>query len=251
MKLHASASLRPGRSARIHKDDAARIMREVRSFYAAGVKSGNKIYAEAPRNGYIDLDDPFDGYWQNWSTTMLANKAELRNDNALAAMQHRPKGPSKGGSYYAWGKSIYNGGKRAAFASGNCMEMAAVSAAIAIDDYHFAGEWLYMAMITAPGDHAFCVVSMRKPTWASADAMTGTSGASGAYVIDPWLHTACPAEEYWAAAQARVAKWSQVGKRIAWAGIDGNDLGWYDPQGDYAAAFGTSPLGFGLMTATL
>ena len=57
-------------------------------------------------------------------------------------------------------------GKRAEFASGNCMEMAAVAAAIAIDEYHFTSVWLHVAAIGAPGDHAFCMLSMRPPTWA-------------------------------------------------------------------------------------
>lgn len=229
----------------IHPDDAARIMREVRAFYAAGVKSGNKTYANAPPNSYIAIDDPFDGYWQAWSTAMMSNKAADRNANALSALQNRPAPPTQGSeSFYDFGRRIYNGGKRADFASGNCMEMAAVSAVIAIDEYRFAPDWVYIASIGRPGDHAFCLLSIRDPQWANAAAMVPGSTGGVAYVIDPWLNTTCKAQDYWAAAQARVAKWSRDGKRIAWTGVDGQHLGWYDPSGVYAQCFGAGPLTF-------
>jgi hypothetical protein len=244
----------------IHKDDAARIMREVREFYSSGLKSNNKTYATGvPVDRYIAYDDPFDGKFQRWSTAMLAQKAARRNQRAALSGQNRPRnpdpnrpiGPAAGESFYDFGERIYKGGKRSQFASGNCMEMAAVSAVIAIDDYHFVPDWLYMGVINPPGDHAFCLLSMRKPGWDTPSDMVGGSGGGVAYVIDPWLNTVCPAEEYWAAVQMRVAKWSAAGKRICWSGVDGNHLGWYDPGGPYAVAFAGSPLSYIPMTEDL
>jgi hypothetical protein len=227
----------------IHKDDAARINREVRDFYTNGVKSNNKVYTTgADPNMYVDFDDPFDGYWQNWSNHMLAQKAWRRNYNADLASAHRPSRTSAE-SYYDFGKRIYNGGKRAEFTSGNCMEMAAVSAVIAIDDYHFAPDWLYIVEVGAPGDHAYCLLSMRKPTWSTPSNMVPGSGPAG-YVIDPWLNTVCEADDYWSAVKFRVNKWAQAGKRIAWGGLNGNNFGWYCPNTLYATAFGASPLDF-------
>jgi hypothetical protein len=228
----------------IHKDDAARILQEVRAFYAAGVKSANKAYITGvPNDQTVDINDPFDDKWQDWSTAMMAQKAEIRNNNVLESQQNRPPGP-KGGSFHEFGKRIYNGGKRAEFTSGNCMEMAAVAAAIAIDSYHFESAWLFIAAIGAPGDHGFCMLSMREPTWRRANEMVKGSSTSVAYVIDPWLNTACAANEYWEAAQAKVKKWANDGKRVAWRGMDGKQLGWYCPDSAYSLAFGTSPLSF-------
>jgi len=228
----------------IHRDDADRIMTEVRSFYSAGVKSNNKVYiAGVPKNRYVNMDDPFDGKWQNWSTSMMTQKAGVRNNHANLAGLHRPAGPA-GESFYEFGRRIYNGGKRAEFSSGNCMEMAAVAAVIAIDDYHFTSAWLYVAAIGEPGDHAFCILSMRQPPWGHANDMINGSSTTSAFVIDPWLNTVCAADEYWDAAQAKVRKWAADGKRIAWSGLDGTRLGWYCPDGIYAQAFGTSPLSF-------
>lgn len=234
----------------IHKDDAARINSEVREFYKSGKKSGNKIYVNnvAP-NMYISAGDTsidavyersFDSCFQTWSTTMAAQKAARRNANAKSSLGNRPRVTDA--SYYDFGKRIYNGGKRCEFASGNCMEMAAVSAAIAIDEYHFAKDWVYMVTLGSPGDHAFCMLSIRKPTWATPSDMTSGSSTTVAYVIDPWLNTVCPANDYWTEAQFRVAKWAREGKRKIWGGRSGNKLGWYNPGGSYAQSFGVSPL---------
>jgi hypothetical protein len=249
-----------GQAAMIHKDDAVRIMREVRDFYATGMKSNNKVYVTGvPADRYIGYDDPFDGKFQKWSTTMMAEKAGRRNEGAFLSGQYRPSnpdvnrpiGPAGGESFYDFGKRIYDGGKRSQFASGNCMEMAAVSAVIAIDDYHFAPDWLYMGVVNPPGDHAFCLLSMRKPRWGTPTDMVSGSSNGAAYIIDPWLNTVCPADDYWTAVQLRVAKWAADGKRIAWGGLDGNHLGWYSPGGAYAAAFATSSLSFIPMTQKL
>lgn len=243
----------------IHRDDAVRINSEVREFYKSGKKSGNKIYANnVPSDQYIPADpssiaklyeQSFDPYYQTWSTTMAAQKARRRNQNAPSSLGNRPQVTDD--TYYDFGKRIYNGGKRSEFASGNCMEMAAVSAAIAIDEYHFALEWVYIVLLGQPGDHAFCMLSIRKPTWATPSDMTSGSSTTVAYVIDPWLNTVCPANDYWDQAQLRVAKWAREGKRIIWGGPSGSNLGWYNPGGSYAQSFGASPLTYILAAAYL
>jgi hypothetical protein len=224
---------------------AIAIMKEVRSFYASGNKSGNKVYVNAePDGGAVDLNDPFEAKWQEWNTTMLAVKASKRNQGALASVANRPQ-LTANEKYYEFGKRIYNGGSRSGFDSGNCMEMACVAGMIAVDGANCQRSTVYMGEIHPAGDHAFCIVSDKKPQWAMASEMVrGSSGASPAIVIDPWLNTTCFADEYWAAAKLKVQKWSMVGKRIAWSGPDGNAPGWYDPLGPYSEAFGSSPLKF-------
>ena len=228
----------------ILKDDAMAIMAEVRDFYASGVKSGNKVYVTGVRsNRYIKNKDVFDEKYQGWSTTMLAEKAARRNENVLKSQHNRPQ-MHAGESFFDVGMRIYNGGKRAEFASGNCMEMAAVSAALAIATYRYAPDCVWGVMIDPPGDHAFCLLSEHAPQWPNVAAMTSDMGAPGAIVVDPWLNTVCEARGYWAAAQERVAAWSRKGKRIAWTGRYGDKFGWYDPSESYATAFGQGPLTF-------
>ena len=143
------------------------------------------------------------------------------------------------------GKSIYNGGERSIFAAGNCVEMAAVAAALAIDRHHVPGHAVYLASITRPGDHVFCVVSPKAPTWPNVMAMAPDAPvASGAFVIDPWLNTACPGEDYKWAAFTKIGEWSRDGKRIAWSGVNGNALGWWEPTGSYFDCFMHSELIF-------
>jgi len=217
-----------------------RVFQEVRDFYAAGVKSNNKVYA---RDDFVDRDD-WDDHRQKWSVRLMAgNLFRSRNSNRELSAQNRPAPPIAGQTFPGWGRIIYNGGARAQFTSGNCMEMAAVCMALAIDPpCSYPDAAVYLGAITPPGDHAFCLISMTTPRWASASAMVRGSGNPAALVLDPWLNTLCAAEDYWENAQAKVRKWGRDGKRIAWNGNLGR--GWYNPSGAYATAFGGAPLRF-------
>lgn len=229
----------------ISQQSANAIRDEVRDFYSYGMKSSNKAYVDVPRAvDYVAYDDPFELKWQTWTTRMMAAKAASRNVNALVSRASAPDRP-KNTSLYSWGKSIYNGGERSIFAAGNCVEMAAVAAALAIDRHHVPGHAVYLASITRPGDHVFCVVSSKAPTWPNVMAMAPDAPvASGAFVIDPWLNTACPGEDYKWAAFTKIGEWSCDGKRIAWSGVNGNALGWWEPTGSYFDCFMHSELIF-------
>jgi len=233
----------------LQDQDAQWILQEVHEYYASGVKSSNKAYISMASDVPVAMGAAFDKHFQIWSTRRMAEKAKKRNNNAYASGNtgDDPRdllgGECK--TLYDWGVRIYNGGKRAEFTAGNCMEMAAVAAAIAIDKFHVAPDSVYCAQIGFPGDHSFCLLSEDWPRWRTVSQMVAGSGDADAYVIDPWLNTACPAQAYWETAWKRLCKWAANGKRIMWSGQGGNSLGWYSPDGTYAQAFGHSPMGYG------
>lgn len=218
------------------------ILNEVRAFYAAGKKSGNKVYTSA--NFVSDAD--WAAHSRQWSVRIMAgNLFRNRNKNQAISDAHRPAWPA-GMTRLAWAQGIYNGGARAEFTSGNCAEMASVAAMLAFQpQYGYQRAWSRVATVGAPGDHAFCILSMTVPRWARPSAMIGAAGASGAYVIDPWMNIACSAEEYWGLVLLKVQKWAREGKRIWWHGPQGR--GWYIPTGPYALAFANAPITYEAM----
>lgn len=222
------------------------ILIEVRKFYAAGKKSGNKVYTVAD---FVAADE-WEAHSRRWTVRMMAaNLFRHRNRNQALSVANRPT-PPNGQSLLAWGRGIYNGGARAEFTSGNCGEMAAVAGTIAVDTYGYPEARVYVGIISDPGDHVFCLLAITgaAPSWANASSMTGVVGNAGHYIIDPWLNTACAAEEYWGLAQEKVRKWGRDGKRISWNGPSG--VGWYNPDGAYSQAFGAGPLSFYPVTTT-
>jgi hypothetical protein len=137
------------------------IKNEVRSFYAAGVKSGKNGYSVS-KVEFIS-DDDWDHHSNQFSVRMKAGR-HLRKLNAEISTNRRPAPRAQGQSILDFGRQLYNGGARAQFTSGNCAAMAAVAAAIAVDVFHYQRAWVYRGSITSPGDHVFCILSMSPPS---------------------------------------------------------------------------------------
>jgi hypothetical protein len=215
---------------------------EVRSFYAAGVKSCNKVYLKEAGDAEFISDADWDKNWQSWSTTMSAS-ARTRNFNRAASGKLRPGWPAGATTQLDFGRSIYNGGMRAKFIAGNCGEMAAVAAAVAVDVFKVAPSQVWICTITKPGDHVFCLIGPAfQPPWKNVGEMS--NGQHASEVIDPWLNVACPSSQYCFEAIGKVEKWARENKRIWWAGASGKATGWYLPDQSYATAFRWSDFRF-------
>lgn len=226
---------------------AAMLNKVVRAFFATGAKSGNKIYVssskdfvttvEASKVNTATIQDLFDVKQPSFLVRMFSAKARLakiakRANDGQLSMANRDQTKYK--SDYEMGESVYKSTNQN-FAAGNCGEMAAVSAYIAISQGLAQASEVYIGTIGAPGDHVFCAIGPQ-PSGASVGTMTGS-----AVIVDPWLNTCCTAGEYFFDAQDKLKKWHRDGKRVLGTGPSGQ-LGWADPGGTYATTFVTAPL---------
>ena len=231
----------------MNETQAKDIMQKARGVFTK--KTNNKIYDQSPA-AFI----PFDKV----QATIEAQKtlldfaftderaAELkkmikRNETNLANRNLRANNP-RGGTPYKRGETMYT---RGGDALGNCAEHSAVAAYLAIKDYAAeATGKTYLLSVGAPGDHVFCAVGLdAKPTWKTAQEMVDDFSNPFVMIIDPWLNFVCFAGAYKTAAEAKLQKWLRAGKRIYWEGKTSTQPGWYQPGGDYAIAFWSSPLG--------
>lgn len=231
---------------------ARSIMDTVRAFYAGhGPKSCNKVYMKSQKE-YL-TEQEFEKKRTGLMVKMFSSsKAKTRNKNRETSLSIRGNS-SQGKSYYELGRSIWQAGQSGTEISGNCAEMAWVSAYLAISEYHVEAKSVWIAGILPPGDHMFCLVGpSSKPTWKTPSDMDSFSGeSSSAVVIDPWLHVACHAVNYTEFAARTLKKWHGDGKRVFWMGksFDGKNSatarpGWYDPSQSYAKTFLTAPMVF-------
>ncbi len=195
------------------------IKERVRDFFKKGHKSGNKIY---------DVQACLD-----------QAKAIHRNQQAQLSRQHRPQNPT---SYYNLAEILVK--MTVAHRSGNCGEMAALSAYYVLKSEFLKRELVYIGEVNPPGDHAFCLVSSVKITkslnFPSVTAFTQSKSAPSWMIIDPWLNVACSADDYITEGNIKLNKWTGEGKRVAWNGSQG--WAWYPPSGEYQQAFVNAPL---------
>jgi hypothetical protein len=228
---------------------ARAIMNTVRAFYAGhGPKSNNKVYMESNKD--MITNEEFEGMRWRLMVSMSA-KAKMRNRHSTVSDRFRWDWSSRSeDTHYKRGEAIWRAGASGAVISGNCMEMAFVSAYLAIKDYNVSPRAVWFVSIGAPGDHAFCLVGpSSKPAWRTVKDMETVSVESvTAVVIDPWLHVASLVMSYPTFAQQTLKKWHTAGKRVFWSGADydGSEAsareGWYDPDGTYARSFLVSPV---------
>ena len=200
--------------------NAVKIKERVRDFFDKGYKSGKKIY---------DL-----------SACLDLAKAKKRNKNAAKSVAHRPAGAT---SYYNLAELVIK--MPVTDRSGNCGEMAALSAYYALKTEFIKRERIFIGSVTNPGDHAFCLVSQaeitKTLTFASVTEFTKSKAAPSWMIIDPWLNVAGPASTYITEGGKKLDKWTAEGKRVAWhAGSKGPN--WYAPNGEYKTAFISAPV---------
>jgi len=121
--------------------------------------------------------------------------------------------------------------------SGNCMEMAVMSAYFAMRNYHAQASELRKGVIKKPGDHAFCLIGVPGNADAYDDEydtvleFTHSTLARQTLIVDPWLNTVCPASFYVERATIRLEKWHRDCKRIWWKGWGADKPGFYAPLG--------------------
>lgn len=200
--------------------DATRIKHRVRSFFEKGYKSCNKEY------------DP--GFCLNLEK--VAKRAAYADESS----EHRLNDQ----------RSAYTVAERLlkmppANRAGNCGEMAALSAYWSLKTELIRRDHIYVGAVTAPGDHAFCLVAGVQITkglrFASVKEFTRSSSARAWVIIDPWLNVACSADRYLIEGGQKLDKWTSDGKRICWHG-GADKWGWYAPNGDYKDKFTEAPV---------
>jgi hypothetical protein len=216
----------------------------VRSMYAQGFKSSNKVYAnrqlatdqflsDAEFNDLHKKEMLRGAISQIDQTTQ--DRYRKRAGNAESSRNNR--GNLVSNQAYDQGKvdlERLNNGIHA----GNCDEMACVAAVLVIDDYQQVRQSVFIGKISSPGDHQF-LVACENPV---APKVTSVAAlAVGGIVIDPWLNIACATEDYAAAATKKLGDWDGKGKRVSWRGADGKVPGWYAPGGDYTTHMWTAP----------
>ncbi|WFP50841.1 hypothetical protein PL263_02160 [Methylomonas sp. EFPC3] len=199
----------------------------VRDFFKKGHKSSNKLY---------DVDLSGHAVLKNMST-----KGTTRYQQARESGKHRLKDTT---SHLDLAEKLVK--MTIADRSGNCGEMAAMSAYYAKKIYNIKRDLLYIGIVYDKGDHAFCLVSQEAipdsaQDYASMADFTKLKVAQSWLIIDPWLNTVCYASNYLTKSGEKLEKWASEGKRVAWAeGSQG--AGWYVPNGEYKIEFGKAPV---------
>lgn len=209
-----------------------RVMERVRSDFSEGQKSSNKRYT-------TDLEGKI---------AAETVKAEHRNTQSetsgyyLYQIQNSfHESGAVGSARYA--RSLLE--LEAEVRSGNCGEMSDVAAFYANEHEHVPAPHIYIGVITAPGQHVFCLISdapIPAPLRVANTVFNFCRAQPAHMIIDPWLNTACLTRHYVAETKVRLTKWQTEGKRISWGGPDGTRKGWYPPAGEYKAAMQRAPV---------
>jgi hypothetical protein len=220
-------------------EDCSKIRDDVRDFFKLGNKSSNKRYF-VKHNGSRDL----------FAIRRLGKRGKTKEvERADRRERGRQRSKANRVKDHEWDSLAEL--VELLFAmpetdrSGNCQEMAAISAYMVYMGNHAKPDSIYYASITKPGDHAFCLV---RQSWGSLpDAYSSVSEFTHApssrwwFVIDPWLNVVCRANEYLFYAHVMLEKWGIEGKRVAWMnGAQGP--GWYPPNGEYRTKFKEAPM---------
>lgn len=204
------------------------VMQKVRDRFKSGHKSNNKLY-------HVDTTGkPEPGLALRFTTEQL-QKFFKRSTDARASNQYRtPYVPTRHEDALAILKLPHG------HCSGNCDEMSSLSAYYAEVDYHVPRAQLYVAELSAPADHVFCVVADDKPSvpasFTTVLAFTQDPRAKEWLIIDPWLHVCCRVKDYLTKGGEKLEKWAADGKRISWSHPT-QGAGWWPPNGDYKARF--------------
>ena len=209
------------------------VMRKVRRMFAAGHKSDNKLY-QVERDGSYPSDITL-----RFSTTELKKFWDRQVDRTEAFKNRPAYTPCRYDAALAILKLP------AGQCSGNCDEMSTMSAYYAYSDCLVAKDRLFIADVTQPADHVFCVVTdgtpMTKSSFGSVTEFTTDAAAKKWLVIDPWLHVCCHGGDYLTKGNGQLNKWDSDGKRISWAyGSQGR--GWYPAGGEYKDRFADGPV---------
>lgn len=208
---------------------ATDVIDRTRRFFSRGHKSGNKRY-HVTHTGNLETD-------------LEANFTEAQ----VQKFKKRYEESRKGKRLNLWSDpyqiAIEILKTPPATRTGNCLEMACLSAHYAYWEYGIDKRFLYIADFDSPGDHAFCLVTEKKgiadddADFNSVADLMKEGERKGWLIIDPWLNVCCRTKFYIDKANEKLEKWGGAGKRISWTGSKG--LGWYPANGEYKEKFST------------
>lgn len=208
-------------------EEGERIKVLVREFFKKGHKSCNKLY---------DVDLAGHAVLRN-----MSEKGKTRRREANESAKHRLE---RNIPHLELAENLVK--MTIADRSGNCIEMAALSAYYALKINFIRRDLIYIGRLTDPGDHAFCLVSQGAiPSsaleYSKLSDCTGSKPAASWLIIDPWLNTVCYANDYLTKSSQKLEKWTAEGKRVYWGGVE-QGPGWYVPNGEYMTEFSKAPL---------
>ena len=231
--------------------EAMEIVADTRDIF--NLKSTNKLYSKArnrpERMDWDAIDKDVDSMGRK--EFRLTDDNDQKRELQKAIKRYNQLVTSKVGkerdknvyfpTAYQRGQSIFD---RRDDIAGNCSEQSDVAAYLAIGLDRSIRDLTYIAELSNPGDHVFCVILRRSdpPSWRNVAEMIGGCTDALAFILDPWMNLSCYAASYRGMASAKMNKWLGQGKRIDWAGKDGKTGGWYQPGGDYLESFLYSPL---------
>jgi len=208
------------------------IKQSVRAFFAQGSKSANKKYV-------VGTGVPV--AYGKWRKRMLDVD---KSSDALPGLRSMLRQPGVSYSDYADMLSKMP----VSTSSGNCGEMAVLSALSASRDYHIDRSRIYLGWVHAPGDHAFCLIVPQQiaPSFLNWPSLAGFvhSGSVVAdwAICDPWLNVACGVSDYLTKGEQKLNKWAAEGKRISWCLPGQEASSWCSPSGVYKEKLREAPV---------
>jgi hypothetical protein len=208
-------------------EQCVKLCGQVRQHFKEGYKSGNKGY-----DGH-----EIEKQYQGADLQSRIQKATKRNTDLYNSRAHRVR---PGGDVTDHLEMAYHL-LHMRNASGNCLEMAVLAAFFAVRDYNVNASELMKGSLKPPGDHAFCLIgpagTVQSLAFHSVKQFTESPLAAKVFIVDPWLNTACRANQYLMCAKQKLQDWQTDCKRITWNGQRGDTPGWYSPLGEYAHVF--------------
>jgi hypothetical protein len=216
---------------------AKEIMDDVRRFFAEGHKSCNKEYHKGLR-GKVDVLE-----MARLSTKKPKRPVE-RTQNSDLSLKHRLRSGQDYETYEQLAEALIK--MPPAHRSGNCLEMAVLSARWVKERRYADPVRMYIVRVQKPGDHVFFLVEeyegykKLKGEYRQLSQFVASRAAPTCTIIDPWLHVACTGDKYLVESGKTLQKWASTGKRVYWEGPRGP--GWYPPIGPYSTDFVNAPL---------
>lgn len=199
---------------------------KTREHYEGGLKSDNKIYDVDAAPWYKTLF----GAAQDRNGKQPGAHAAL---DAFRAAWYDANGNPKL-CQYQLGQMHYSAQKKAA----NCGELAQVGSYLAIME-GLDPAMIRIACLTAPGDHAFCMIgdgAKLNSLHGKQVHQLGTCPREDIFAIDAWANICVEYRWYPHYFTEKMKKWLREGKRVAWQG------GFTEPYQPYAKAFLQSQL---------
>jgi hypothetical protein len=206
---------------------AKTVFDEVRAYYSTSeFKSDNKNYdlTVVPQNLLAK---------RTQRNKAADGGTKVRGEQLSRANEVFSKMPPSGRSHSAdMGQALWN----SKTTTMNCDELAQMACYRAAE----ANAPANRMNLASPADHALCVIGETKSIKAIAGKkvsdLADLPASVDAYAVDVWLNIVCHIRAYPAEVSAKLEKWAQSGKRIAWFPDGENEL-WDMPNKVYRDTF--------------